>query len=372
MKRLAVVTGSRSEYGVLKPLLRLMRESSVFELHLIAAGMHLSAEHGETWREIVADGFRIGARVKMQHPTMAAGGLGWGVYGLGRVFSSMRPDLVYVEGDRVEALAAALAAGYAGTPVAHSGGGVVTGTIDNAARHSISQFASLHFVEWAEARERLIAHGRDPDSIHVVGALGIDAIHQMQWRSRESVLADLGLPPDSRYLLVTFHPESEHPEQAGEWMHNLLQAAGEWGDLVITYPNSDPGSAAIIAEIEQFAAAFRHTVKAFPSLGSDRYLHATKYADAVVGNSSSGLLEAPSMPVQVLNIGHRQDGRPRAQNIRDCGYGYEEINRELRLMLYTHAVPLSLLITENPYGDGHAAERIMAVLERKMDEESEL
>ena len=370
VKRLAVVSGTRAEYGVLRPLLRLARESRVLDLRIVAAGMHLLPEHGYTLAEVEADGYAPLYLVHMGQPGVfiEPERLATGIGEFARVFADIRPNLVLVEGDRVEALAAALAAGYMGIPLAHDGGGVVTGTVDNAARHAISQFADLHFVELDEARGRLIAHGRDPEAIHVVGALGIDAITQMEWRSRESVLADLGLPLDSRYLLVTFHPESEHPEMAGEWMGNLLRACYATGlSVVVTYPNSDPGSAAIIAEIER--AQLAGGIRAFQSLGSDRYLHAMKYADAVVGNSSSGLIEAPSLQVPVVNVGHRQADRPAALNVVDCTYSHGDISHALDIVLHDeHFRSRRLPATFSPYGDGHAAERIMVVLEGRLVE----
>ncbi len=371
MKKLCVVTGSRAEYGQLRPFLRLARGSRVFELKLVVAGMHFEAQHGYTVDEVVVDGYPIAGRVAMWRPDdslqSAAWALGMGVSAFAREFGLLKPDLVLVEGDRVEILAAALAAGYMGIPIAHGGGGDVTQTIDNSARHAISHFATLHFATTEQAADRL-QQMRVPGEVHVTGALGIDAIMQMDWRSREATLAELGLPSGSRYLLVAFHPETGHETMAGRWMDNVLKACLATGlEVVVTYPNSDPGSSSIIDSIavaQRIADGFH----VFPSLGSDRYLHALKYADALVGNSSSGLYEAPSLKVPVVNMGGRQAGRPCAFNVVQAGYGFTEIRDALNYVLYKPGYQECLPETRNPFGDGHAAERMLAVIERRLGE----
>ena len=381
MKRVAVVTGSRAEYGQLRPFLRLARDSRVFDLQLVVAGLHMSSRHGRTVREIKADGFEISGHVPMlgrdDSPAETAKALGRGISEFAGLFGDLRPDLVLVEGDRVEPLAATLAAGYMGIPVAHGGGGDVSGTVDNAARHAISHFASLHFVANEEARQQLERMGVGGE-IHVTGALGIDAIMQRVFPPRETVLESLGLPADSRYLLVTFHPESESPNASGPRMRNILRACLDTGlHMVATLPNSDPGSAAIIIEIESVRVRNQARVRSFPSLGSDGYLDALRYAEAVVGNSSSGLYEAPTLRVPVVNVGHRQDGRLRSFCVQDCGYSYEEIRAALDCDLgrvkealgsfEAGALAMGVKLAPlNPYGDGHAAERMLAIIEGRL------
>lgn len=372
MKRLVVCTGSRSEYGVLRPLLRLASRSKAFRLGIIASGMHLLHRYGETWREIQADGFNIDYRIDMAPYCDWETGYGpvemvsKGLMGFANAYEALGPDLVLVEGDRVEALAATLAAAYMGIPVAHGGGGDLTRTIDNAARHSISHFASLHFVSHADARDRLIRYGCDPSAVHVTGGLGIDAIMQHEFRSRAETLADLGLPVDSRYLLVAFHPESEHVDTAGDWMESVLLAAlGEATHVVVTYPNSDCGSEAIIAKIGLLARL--HTgMRVFPSLGHDRYMDALKHADALVGNSSSGLYEAPTLKVPVVNVGRRQDGRLRAANVLSCVPSYEAITATLHTAFYDAGWRSIASQAVNPYGAGSAAEQMLAVIEERL------
>ncbi len=365
MKRFRVVTGSRAEYGQLRPFLKLARESKVFELQIIAAGMHLSEQYGFTIRDIEADGYRLDGLVEMTgEPTYQ---LGMGIRRFWTELGRIKPDMVLVEGDRVEALAAALAAGYMGIPVAHGGGGDVTTTIDNAARHAISHFASLHFVSHEGAAARLTLMGIPERDIFVTGALGIDAIMGMDWWPRERVLSELGLPADSRYLLVAFHPETGHEVMGLAWMHNVMNACLATDlHVIITYPNSDPGSENIIRAIDWHVKNDGEWVRAFPSLGSERYLNALKNCEALVGNSSSGLYEAPSLQVPVVKVGHRQDGRPQAANVLGCGYGYGEIRGALQVALENTIFQQGLDYTTNPYGDGHAAERILKVIEERI------
>lgn len=366
MKRLAIVTGSRAEWGVLKSFAALAVKSKAFHTDIIAAGMHLMEQYGYTYRGIEADGFDMAAMVPMHAPPIE--GLQDGIRGFADAFDQLHPDLVLLEGDRVEPLAAALAAGYMGIPIAHAGGGDVTTTIDNSARHAISAFASLHLATHEAAADRLRAldvHGE----IHVTGALGIDAIRETEFPPREAVLSDLGLPADSRYLLVAFHPETGHEGEAGIWMENLLRACCSTGlNLAVTYPNSDPGSECIIEQIHRWVSppgdGYVTIMRAFPNLGT-RYLPALRYADALVGNSSSGLYEAPSLKVPVVNVGYRQHGRATAANVAWSDYDYEAITYALRKVLS----PEWRARTEqavSPFGDGHAAERMMEIIERKI------
>lgn len=371
MKRLAIVTGSRAEYGVLRPFLALASCSRLLTPCLIAAGAHLLPHLGNTVEAIVEDGYPLFGRVEMMDTdeslTGSARALGKGISGLADVFGALRPDALLVEGDRVEALAAALAAGYMGIPLVHSGGGDLTGTIDNAARHAISMFSWLHFVSTRQARERLCGFGIPGSDIHVVGGLGIDALHATAFPDRTSVLSRLGLSPGDRYLLVAFHPESAFQDQAGPWMETLLAAAEGTGlSLVITYPNGDPGSGGIIQALLSFSMRRKKQTRCFASLGHPGYLHALRHAEALVGNSSSGLHEAPTLKVPVVNVGRRQSGRAMAANIVSCGYEQGEITEALRTVLEDPDFRKKLPDTVNPFGDGQAAKRMLEILETRL------
>lgn len=365
------MTGSRSEYGVLRPFLQLAQKSANYELHLIVSAMHLSETYGKTVREVEEDGFRISGRVETLQaentPLASARELGQGVSAFADILASLEPAMVLIEGDRVEALAAALAAGYMHIHIVHSGGGDLTRTVDNSARHAISMFAGTHFVSNDLARQQLLRFGIEGEDVFVVGGLGIDAMVHLEFKERRQVLADLELPAEARYILVAFHPEPEHYEKCGQWMQNILQAALNTGHhLIITYPNSDPGSEVIIATIEQFLVTNPEKVRTFANLGHLRYLNALKHADVFLGNSSSGLYEAPTLKVPVVNVGLRQEGRLKASNIISCMYDFSEIAAALDRALADPGFRTPLGETINPYGDGHAAERMFDIIEDRI------
>jgi GDP/UDP-N,N'-diacetylbacillosamine 2-epimerase (hydrolysing) len=370
-RKLAVVTGSRAEYAALRPLLRLLHKSSLLQIKLIVAGMHLLDGYGKTVDEVEADGVPVIHQVDMLLPentlAAAAKGLGKGISCFAEVFDLLKPDMLLIEGDRIEALGAALAAAYMNIPIAHSGGGDRTRTIDNAARHAISMFAALHFVSTEDAALVLSGYGIPRDDIYVVGGLGLDTVLHMQYGDRVAVLEDLGLPPGSRYILVTLHPESESYQDSGVRMDHVLQAAAATGrHIIVTYPNSDPGSTDIIASIERFVAGNREKARRFESLGQNRYLNALRHADAVLGNSSSGLYEAPTLKVPVVNVGQRQEGRLKAANVVSCSYEVSDIQAGLQHVFTNKEFLDSLSATSNPYGQGQAAELMLGVIERRI------
>ena len=370
MKKLVVVTGSRAEYGVLSSFLRLAKQSEVFDLHLVVAGMHLSDLYGKTIQEVESDGFRISGRVEMilpeNSPTSAAKELSRGVAGFTETFASLAPSMVLVEGDRIEALAASLAARYMNIPLVHSGGGDLTTTVDDAARHAISIFAQTHFVSTDKARQVLLGLRKNEEDIFVVGGLGIDTIMSMEYEPRAKVLDDIGLPAGARYILVTFHPVPEYYDLCSYWADNVFQAAVATGHfVVITFPNSDPGSLGIIASIHRFASSYLK-VRFFASLGQRRYLNALKQCEVLLGNSSSGLYEAPSFMVPVVDVGLRQDGRIRAANVISCSYDFSDIQAALHRTLMDEEFRATLPSTVNPYGDGHTAERMLYVIQERI------
>lgn len=365
------MTGSRSEYGALRPFLQIAKKSTNFELHLIVSAMHLSETYGKTVREVEKDGFRISGRVESilpeNTPLASAKGLGQAVSAFAEILASLEPAMVWIEGDRVEALAAALAAGYMHIHIVHSGGGDLTRTVDNSARHAISMFAGTHFVSTEPARQQLLRFGIKGEDIFVFGSLGIDALVRHEFKERREVLSDLGLPANARYILVAFHPEPEHHEKCGRWMQNILQAALSTGlYLIVTYPNSDPGSNPLIAAIEQFVVTHPEKVRTFVNLGHLRYLNALKHAEVLLGNSSSGFYEAPTLKVPVVNVGLRQEGRLIVSNIISCMYDFSEIAAALARALDDPAFRAALAETINPYGDGHAADRMLAIVEDRI------
>lgn len=363
--KVCVATGSRADYGLLAPLLRALRAHPSFELQVLATGMHLAPEFGLTARQIEADGHPIDRRVEMLLASDTPGGVaksvGLGVIGMSDALEALRPDLLVVLGDRFEMLAVAQAALFQRVPLAHLCGGDTTeGAYDEAIRHAITKMAHLHFVTNERSAERVRRMGEDPARVHVVGSTGLDALHALTLLSREALAHELGAPLAGRNLLVTHHPATLGDDALTEFGELLaaLEALDD-GDTAFwfTYPNADDGGRAVAQRLEDWVAV-RPRAHAHRSLGSLRYLSLMAQADAVVGNSSSGLYEAPSLQVPTVDIGERQRGRLAAASVLHCAPERGAIRATIE-----RAFALDCRSVVNPYGDGHAAERIVRVLE---------
>lgn len=368
-RSVCVVTGSRAEYGLLQGVMKGIQEDDALELQVIATGMHLSPEFGLTWRTIEEDGFRIDAKVEMllssDSPVGIAKSIGLGVGGCAEALDRLRPDVVLLLGDRFEILAAAQAALVARIPVAHIAGGDTTeGAFDEAIRHSITKMAHIHLVTNEGAARRVRQLGEDPEQIHVVGSPGIDQIRRLKLVSREELAADLGFEFRNRNLLVTFHPVTLESAPAAQQFQELLDGLDRLGTdvgVIFTKPNADTDGRVIIGMIEEFVATRPHA-KGYTSLGQLRYLSAMAQVDAVVGNSSSGLYEAPSLKKPTVNIGDRQKGRLQADSVLNCGVSAGEIAATIR-----EAMTHDCSATVNPYGDGNSSERIVKLLREVRD-----
>ncbi len=365
-RSIGVVTVSRSDYGHLTPVLDEIRRAPDLEVGLYVAGMHLEPDFGLTVREIEADGWPVWARVPMDEtddsPAGIARSTAKGVEGFARAFAARRPDLALVLGDRFEMLAAAVAALPFAIPVAHIHGGEVTeGAIDEQMRHAITKLSHLHLAS-AEAHARRITQmGEETWRIQVTGAPGLDRLRTRPLLSREELARQLGLPDGGPWILVTFHPATLDLEDPGAQADELLAALSEVpGALVMTYPNADAAGRVIAERLERFAAQHARgpLVK---SLGERLYVSLLAHADAMVGNSSSGLIEAPTFALPVVNIGSRQDGRLRGANVIDVGPRRADIAAGLMRALEP-AFRARLAGLPNPYGDGRAAPRIVRVL----------
>jgi UDP-hydrolysing UDP-N-acetyl-D-glucosamine 2-epimerase len=365
-RTIAVVTVSRSDYGHLLPVLEAIRDCPGLALRLLVGGMHLAPAFGHTVRAVEADGWEIADRVDMldadDSPAGVAAAIGRGVDGFARAYARQRPDLVVVLGDRFEMLAAAVAALPFALPVAHVHGGEVTeGAIDNQMRHAITKLAHLHFASAAPHARRIREMGEEAWRIHDVGAPGLDRLRRLEPLSRAALAADLGLDPGHRWLVVTYHPVTlEYGEAVGQ-VDELL-AALEKVDAtpVITAPNADTAGRTLLRRLEEFAARSPRA-RLVASLGERRYLSLLRHADAMVGNSSSGLIEAPSFELPAVNVGTRQDGRLRGDNVLDVAPDRDAIVRAVEAAL-APAFRERLRGRPNPYGDGRAAERIVRVL----------
>lgn len=367
-RRICIVTGSRAEYGLLRPVIDGLLADPALELQLVVTGMHLSAEFGSTWREIEADGIPIAARVEMLLGSDTAVGVtkstGLGMIGFADAFARLGPDIVVLLGDRFEILAAATAALLAAIPVAHLHGGETTeGAFDEAIRHAVTKMAQLHFVAARPYRDRVIQLGEAPERVFEVGGLGVDAIGRIARMSRDELEADLGVDLARRSLLITFHPVTLDAGSAEDQLRALLAALDDCEagtTLIFTMPNADTGGRALRALVEDFVAD-RPDAHAFASLGQRRYLSLLGEVDAVIGNSSSGLAEAPSFGIGTVNIGDRQTGRLKASSVIDCDPTRYGIARALRRLRDADFVA-SLADTVNPYGRGGAGPAIVEVL----------
>lgn len=362
--RIAAVTGSRADWGLLEPVATALAAEGVFEVEVIATGAHLDPAFGDTLAEVAASGLPIVGRIAATEPGDDALAVGRataaGLAGFAGHFAQRRPDLVLLLGDRYEIFAAATAALFARLPIAHLCGGDTTeGAFDEALRHAISKMAHLHFPTNQPAARRLIAMGEDPARVHVAGNPALDKLRHFRPIAREAFFAEVDLQPAARLLLVAFHPATLDPMPSARQLEALLAVLAEQPPetaILLTGSNADSEGRALSARLRAFAAD-RAGALYRDSLGHRLYFNALAHADCLLGNSSSGLYEAPSFGLPTVNIGTRQQGRLRAASVIDCPPEQAAIAEALR-----RALAMDCAGTVNPYGDGHAAERIVAVL----------
>lgn len=333
MHKIGVITGTRAEYGLLKPVIEKINEDEDLKLCLIATGMHLEEKFGYTYREIEKDGYVIDYKVEMNlesdTPEAVVRSMGTELQGFAEIFQKAGLDMIVVLGDRYEILMAATAAMIYRIPIAHIHGGELTeGLIDDAIRHSVTKMSAIHFASTDEYAKRIIQMGEQPQKVFSVGALGIENIRSLNLLSREALCERFGAVFEQRYMMVTYHPVTLEGNSAKWQFQNLLDVLSDnqGYNYVFTYANADPEGNAINEMIREYVEAHSNT-KAFVSMGQLGYLSALKYCDAVVGNSSSGLIEAPSFNIPTVNIGNRQAGRVKADTVIDCGYSGNEIQR---------------------------------------------
>ena len=369
MRRVCVVTGTRAEYGLLRWLMAGIRDSDSLTLQVLVTGAHLSPEFGLTYRDIEADGFSIDAKVDMllssDTPVGVTKSMGLGLIGLADAYARLEPDLVVVLGDRYETWCAAAAAMVARIPIAHIHGGEVTeGAIDEAIRHGITKMSHLHFVAAPAYRDRVIQLGEDPDRVFVVGGLGLDSIDRLDLLDREQLEESLEFSLGARSLLIGLHPVTLDGVPSEVAMAELLAALSEERDtqLIFTMPNADTDGRVIQAMIRDFVAEHPNS-RAFTSLGQLRFLSCVRHVDAVVGNSSSGLLEAPTFHTPTINIGARQRGRLEATSVIDCEPTRESISAALA-RLDDPEFQAVVATTTNPYGAPGASDAIVGLIER--------
>lgn len=363
--RVLVVTGTRADYNQVQPVIAAMKRSQVLEPQVVATGMHLASEFGLTYRMIEADGIALADKIEMllasDTPAAIAKAIGLGTIGFADCFERLKPDLLMIPGDRFEMLAAAQAALVRRLPIAHIAGGDVTeGAFDEAIRHSITKMSHLHFVSNAAALRRVRQLGEDPKTVHLVGNPALDIIAKLQPLDRAAFQEAIGLKLRERNLLVTFHPVTLAAQPSAIPFSELLTALDGIGPdvgIIFTRPNADTFGRVLIGMIEAFVQGHPNAV-AHTSLGQRLFFSALTHVSAVVGNSSSGLLEAPSFKIPTVNIGDRQRGRERAQSVIDVAPEAKAIGDAIR-----KAFTMDCSNVVNPYGDGKTSERIVTVLE---------
>lgn len=361
---LVVVTGTRADYGLLQPVIALAVKAKRFDVRVVATGMHLSPEFGLTYRQIESDGFTVADKVEMllssDTPVGIAKAIGLGTLGFAECFQRLQPDLLLIPGDRFEMLAAATAALPRRVPIAHLGGGDTTeGAIDEAIRHAITKMAHLHFVTNEAAARRVRQLGEDPKRIHLVGNPALDQIATLELMDRAAFEEAVGLKLREKNLLVTYHPvtlDDTPSAMAFSEVLSALDALGPEVGLIFTKPNADTHGRVLIGMIDAFVHGHPNAV-AHVSMGQRLYYSAMKHVNLVVGNSSSGLLEAPSFKIPTVNVGDRQRGRMRGDSVIDAPAEAALVGEAIR-----KALAMDVSAVKNPYGDGKSAERIVKVL----------
>jgi UDP-N-acetylglucosamine 2-epimerase (non-hydrolysing)/GDP/UDP-N,N'-diacetylbacillosamine 2-epimerase (hydrolysing) len=367
-RRICVVTGTRAEYGLLYWLMKEIAADPALQLQVIATGAHLSPEFGLTYRHIETDGFAIDEKVEMllssDTPSGIAKSMGIGLIGFADALTRLHPDILVLLGDRFEILAAAEAALVACIPIAHIHGGETTeGAFDEGIRHAVSKMAQWHFVAAEPYRKRVVQMGEDPVRVFNVGAPGLDHLESLQWLSRSELESALGISLRTPLFLITYHPvtlESAGPETAMEELLAALESFPE-ATLIFTHANADTGGRVLIERVHSWVERHPQRARAFESLGQQRYLSVMREADVVIGNSSSGLTEAPALGKATVNIGDRQKGRLKATSVIDAQEQREHIRAALDTAL-SQPFRRTLSGTVSLYGSGNVSATIKDIL----------
>jgi len=371
--KVCVITGTRAEYGLLYWLLKEIESDKDFELQLIVTGMHLSKEFGSTYKEIEKD-FKIKKKIAIQVSSDAdieiSKSMGLAQISFAETFEEIKPDVVVILGDRYEIFSAATASMMARIPIAHIHGGESTeGVIDEAIRHSLSKMSHLHFTATEEYKNRVIQLGEHPNRVFNIGGMGIENINRLKLLSKDEFEKAINFKLNKKNLLITFHPVTLEKKTSQVHFQELLDAIDELEDTnyIFTKANSDSDGKIINKMIDKYVSKNMHRSVAFSSLGQLRYLSSMCHVDAIIGNSSSGITEAPSFKIGTINIGERQKGRIKASSVIDCSPHQESIKNALEY-LYSNKFQTLLKKTENPYGKGNSSKKVVKVLKTKLDE----
>ncbi len=378
MKKIGIVTGTRAEYGLLKPIIGKVNESGSMELQLVVTGMHLSPEFGLTYQEIEQDGYPITAKIEMLLSSDTSVGItksmGLAMISFAEYYEVYRPDIVIILGDRYEMLAAASSAMIAKVPIAHIHGGELTeGAVDEAIRHSITKMSHLHFTTTEEYRNRVIQLGEHPSKVYNVGALGVENIKSLSLWDKEKLEKSLGFHFSKKVLMVTYHPVTLENMSAEEQFSNLLTVLDKYQEyqVIFTKGNADTGGRIINHMIDDYVEKNSERCIAFVSMGQIRYLSALQFCSMVVGNSSSGIIEAPSFHIPTINIGDRQKGRICAKTVISCGSAVsdmEEAFKKAKNQIFLKEISKA----KNPYEGNETSKRIVDIIDNALDEGIEI
>jgi len=373
MKKICVVTGSRAEYGLLFCLLKKLKEDSDFDLRIVATGMHLSSEFGLTYKAIESDGFKIHKKIEMlissDSPSAITKSMAVAQITFADYFKDHRPDLILLLGDRYEMLVAAIAGLMACIPMAHIHGGELTeGAIDESIRHSITKMSHLHFVSTELYRKRVVQLGEEPNRVFNVGALGLEYMKEISLLTRKELSAQLGIEWKHANLLVTFHPETLNAKDTKKHFEELLSALSSFENtqIIFTKANADSFGREINTMIDFYVEKHSTSACVYTSLGSKRYLSLMGQVDAVIGNSSSGIIEAPSLKIPTVNIGERQKGRVQAESVFNCAPVSASICEAIRYVISSE-FKRKLDDIKNPYEQNETSGRIIKILKGHSD-----
>ena len=368
MRKICVITGTRAEFGLLRPLIELIANDNELQLQLIATGMHLSPEFGYTLNEITDAGFVVDKKVECLLSSDSSIGvsktIALAISGFADALAELTPDLVVVLGDRTEILGAVIATAMVNIPIAHLHGGETTeGAYDEAIRHSITKFSHLHFTSTEAYRKRVIQLGEHPDTVFNVGAIGLDAIKKLPLLDKASFEQAIGFKLKERNILITYHPVTLEKEAPIETFENILTALDELTDtaLIFTHANSDKNGRIINRMITEYVSNHKDKAVEFKSLGQLRYLSALQYVDFVIGNSSSGILEVPAFYIPTINIGDRQKGRICNESVINSNNSLEDIKKSITFALdktFREKIQQQELL----YGNGTAAGKILKII----------
>ena len=366
--KLCVVTATRAEFGLLSGVMELIESDASLELQVVVTGAHLMEEFGHTVDAVRSAGFAVSAEVteitSAETNADVAHQVGAGISGFTKALGSLTPDAIVILGDRYEMLAAAVAAFFLGIPIVHLHGGEVTeGAFDDSIRHAITKFSQVHCVAAPEYKRRVVQLGESPETVHVVGGLGVDQIHRTMLLGRDDVETQLELSLSNPSFLVTYHPETEGHRSVAEDLGEVVSALESFPEatVVFTMPNADPGHHIVAAMLQDSVHRHQGRWHLFAALGRLRYLSLAQHVDVVLGNSSSGLLEIPSLKKPTVNIGNRQSGRLQALSVINAKPHSVEITQAIGVALSEH-FRATLANVVNPYGAPGASKRIVNLL----------